>query len=320
MRYLSVCSGIEAASAAWKSLGFTPVGFAEVEPFPCAVLQAHFPNVKNYGDITKYDEWDEIGAVDIVVGGTPCQSFSVAGKRGGLCDERGQLMYAYLGIVGKYQPRWILWENVPGVLSSGGGADFAALLSGLEERGYRWAYRMLDAQYFGVPQRRRRVFVVGHSDNRADLAAKVLFEPEQYQFYFKASKIERKEITGTLTTGFGMRGFDCDSILNNIFAVESYTPSSFAQYKSGIGTVKAAGGDFGGGSETLIKDGQRIRRLTPLECERLQGFPDNWTQIAYRGKAADECPDTPRYKAIGNSMAVPVMRWIGKRLKRIETL
>ena len=176
MTYLSVCSGIEAVSVAWESLGFTPAGFAEIEKFPCAVLQERFPNVKNYGDITEHEKWTGIEAVDIVVGGTPCQSFSIAGKRGGLSDIRGRLMHSYLGIVGKYQPRWVVWENVPGVLSSGGGADFAALLSGLEKRGYGWAYRVLDAQYFGVPQRRRRVFVVGHSGERTDLAAKVLFE------------------------------------------------------------------------------------------------------------------------------------------------
>ena len=320
MTYLSVCSGIEAASVAWKPLGFTPAGFAEVEAFPCAVLQTHFPNVKNYGDITQYEQWNEIGAVDIVVGGTPCQSFSVAGKRGGLSDIRGRLMYSYLGIVEKYKPQWILWENVAGVLSSGVGADFAQFLSGLEKRGYGWAYRVLGAQYFGVPQRRRRVFVVGHIDNRTDLAAKVLFEPEEHGAYFEAGEEKKKEITGTLTTGLGARGFDCDTILNNQFAVESYTLSSFAQYREGEGALKASGEDFGGGSETIIKAGKRIRRLTPLECERLQGFPDGWTQIAYRGKPAAECSDSPRYKAIGNSMAVPVIRWIGERIKRVEKM
>ena len=320
MTYLSVCSGIEAASVAWEPLGFTPAGFAEVEAFPCAVLQTHFPNVKNYGDITRYEQWDGIGAIDIVVGGTPCQSFSIAGKRGGTDDIRGQLMYSYIGIVGKYKPQWVIWENVPGVLSIGKGYDFASFIAGLEKCGYGWAYRVLDAQYFGVPQRRRRVFVVGHSDNRTDLAAKVLFEPEEHRVSFKAGNGKKKEITGTLTAGFGERGFDCDTILTNQFAVESYTLSSFAQYKEGVGTLKASGGDFGGGSETIIKEGKNIRRLTPLECERLQGFPDNWTQIEWNGKPKDQCPDSHRYKAIGNSMAVPVMRWIGERIKRVEKI
>ena len=317
MTYLSVCSGIEAATVAWEPLGFTPVGFAEIEPFPCELLKQKYPNVKNYGDIKQYEKWN-IGKFDILVGGTPCQSFSIAGKRGGTDDIRGRLMYSYLDIVEKYKPQWVIWENVPGVLFSNSGYDFASFLAELEECGYGWAYRVLDAQYFGVPQRRRRVFVVGHSDNRTDLAAKVLFEPEEHRVSFKEGKGKKKEITGTLTTGFGERGFDCDTILNNQFAVESYTLSSFAQYKEGVGTLKASGGDFGGGRETIIKEGKSIRRLTPLECERLQGFPDNYTQIEWKGKPKDQCPDSHRYKAIGNSMAVPVMRWIGERIKRIE--
>ena len=317
MTYLSVCSGIEAATVAWEPLGFTPVGFAEIEPFPCKLLKQKYPNVKNYGDITQYEKWDT-GQFDILVGGTPCQSFSIAGKRGGIDDIRGRLMYSYLGIVVKYKPQWVIWENVPGVLSSGKGLDFASFLAGLEKCGYGWAYRVLDAQYFGVPQRRRRVFVVGHSDNRTDLAAKVFFDLEEHRTSFEAGKGKKKETTGTLTTGFGARGFDCDTILNNQFVVESYTQSSFAQYKEGVGTLRASGGDFGDGSETIIKEGKSIRRLTPLECERLQGFPDNYTQIEWKGKPKDQCPDSHRYKAIGNSMAVPVMRWIGERIKRIE--
>ena len=317
MTYLSVCSGIEAATVAWEPLGFKPIGFAEIEPFLCELLKQKYPNVKNYGDITQYEKWD-IKQFGVLVGGTPCQSFSIAGKRGGTDDIQGRLMYSYLDIVGKYKPQWVIWENVPGVLSSGKGLDFANFLAGLEKCGYGWAYRVLDAQYFGVPQRRRRVFVVGYSDNRADLAAKVLFEQEKPRTSFEASEGKKKEITGTLTTGFGARGFDCDTILNNKFAVESYTQSSFAQYKEGVGTLKASGGDFGDGSETIIKEGKNIRRLTPLECERLQGFPDNYTQIEWKGKPKDQCPDSHRYKAIGNSMAVPVMRWIGERIKRIE--
>ena len=317
MTYLSICSGIEAATVAWEPLGFKPIGFAEIEPFPCELLKQKYPNVKNYGDITQYEKWN-IGKFDLMVGGTPCQSFSIAGKRGGTDDIRGQLMYSYLGIVGKYKPQWVIWENVPGVLSSGKGLDFASFLTGLEECGYGWAYRVLDAQYFGVPQRRRRVFVVGHSDNRTDLAAKVLFEQEKPRTSFEASEGKGEEVTGTLTTGFEARGFDCDTILNNQFVVESYTQSSFAQYKKGVGTLRASGGDFGGGSETIIKEGEKIRRLTPLECERLQGFPDNYTQIEWKGKPKDQCPDSHRYKAIGNSMAVPVMRWIGERIKKIQ--
>lgn len=168
------------------------------------------------------------------------------------------------------------------------------------------------------PNGRRRVFVIGHIDNRTDIATKVLFEQEEPRIYFEASEDTKKEIAGTLTTGFGARGFDCDAITNNQFVIESYTQGSFAQYKEGVGTLRASGGDFGGGSEAIIKDGYKLRRLTPLECERLQGLPDNYTQIEWRGKPQNECPDSHRYRAIGNSMAVPVMRWIGERIKNIE--
>ena len=130
MTYLSVCSGIEAVSVAWESLGFKPIGFSEIEPFPCELLKQKYPAVKNYGDITQYEKWNA-GQFDILVGGTPCQSFSIAGKRGGTADKRGALMYAYLGIVETYRPRWVIWENVPGVLFSNSGYDFASFLARL---------------------------------------------------------------------------------------------------------------------------------------------------------------------------------------------
>lgn len=316
MKYLSVCSGIEAASVAWEPLGWRSVGFSEVEPFPCELLKQKYPSVKNYGDMTQYENWD-IGKFDVLVGGTPCQSFSIAGKRGGTNDIRGQLMYAYLGIVEKYRPKWVLWENVPGVLSSGKGYDFASFLAGLEQCGYGWAYRVFDAQYFGVPQRRRRVFVVGHTDNRCDLAAKVLFEQGGVCRDFATGKKERKEVAGTLTSGFGARGLDMDGIAGGQYAIDDsavFSPSSFGGYKDGIGTLCSSGG-YRHGAENLTVQKSRVRRLTPIECERLQGFPDDWTRISWRGKPADQCPDAPRYRAIGNSMAVPVMRWIGKRIE-----
>ena len=305
MTYLSVCSGIEAATVAWEPLSFKPIGFAEIEPFPCELLKQKYPNVKNYGDITQYEKWD-IEQFDVLVGGTPCQSFSIAGKRGGTNDIRGKLMYSYLGIVGKYKPQWVIWENVPGVLSSGKGLDFASFLGDLEKCGYGWAYRVLDAQYFGVPQRRRRVFVIGHSDNRTDLAAKVLFEPESMCGDITAGSKIQKEATAIIGKGvdYFRRGGNYKyhrdkkaSTLRN-----SASPDCF---------------------DLVLASGKKtqqhyIRRLTPLECERLQGFPDNYTQIEWKGKPKDQCPDSHRYKAIGNSMAVPVMRWIGERIKRIK--
>ena len=301
MTYLSVCSGIEATSVAWTPLGFRPIGFSEIESFPCELLKQKYPNVKNYGDITQYEKWN-IGQFDILVGGTPCQSFSIAGKRGGTADERGALMYAYLGIVETYRPSWIIWENVPGVLSSNSGYDFTSFLAGLEKCGYGWAYRVLDAQYFGVPQRRRRVFVVGHSDNRTDLAAKVLFEPESLCGDIAAGSETQKETTDAIGKGvnYFRRG------------------GNFKYHKDKKAATLRSSAASDCFDLVLAKEKRYIRRLTPLECERLQGCPDDYTQIEWRGKPAEQCPDSLRYKAIGNSMAVPVMRWIGERIKRIK--
>ena len=182
MKFGSVCSGIEAASVAFNALGWKAQWFSEIEPFPCSVLAHHYPDTPNLGDMTKFQDWptDDEHAIDLLCGGTPCQSFSVAGLRKGLDDPRGNLMLTYLAIAAKYRPQWLVWENVPGVLSSGGGLDFASLLRGMAELGYGFAYRVLDAQYFGVAQRRRRVFVVGCAGNWHRAAA-VLFERHSLQ-------------------------------------------------------------------------------------------------------------------------------------------
>ena len=209
MRYLSVCSGIEAVSVAWPD--WTPVAFSEIDPFPCAVLAHHYPHVPNWGDMTKFKEWPDAD-IDVLVGGTPCQSFSVAGLRAGLADPRGNLMLTYLAIAERYRPEWVVWENVPGVLSSNGGRDFATFLCGLAELGYGWAYRVLDAQYFGVAQRRRRVFVVGSAGGWASAAA-VLFERDCLQGNPAPSREAREGVTGTLnshSTGGGGLGTDFD--------------------------------------------------------------------------------------------------------------
>ena len=197
MRYLSVCSGIEAATVAWHPLGWQPIGFSEIESFPSAVLSHHYPEVPNFGDMTKYKEWN-LGAIDLLVGGTPCQSFSVAGLRKGLEDPRGNLALTYCGILDHFRPQWFVWENVPGVLSSNGGRDFGSFLGAVAELGYGFAYRVLDAQYFGVAQRRRRVFVVGCLGNWRDAAA-VLFEPESVRGDPAPSRKKGEEVAGTFT-------------------------------------------------------------------------------------------------------------------------
>ena len=479
MRYLSVCSGIEAASVAWHGLGWSPVAFSEIEAFPSAVLRTHYPDVPNWGDMSKFQEWPD-AAIDLVVGGTPCQSFSVAGLRKGLADPRGNLALTYLAIVNRYRPRWVVWENVPGVLSSAGGRDFGAFLGGLGQLGYGWAYRVLDAQYFGVAQRRRRVFVVGCLGSWQRAAA-VLFERHSLSGHpaprreagqaaaptlagcangggangpgrdvdsveslipqianpltarmqkgvnttcdegqtmiahaFDARQsdvVQYGDLNGPLDTdGQSMGVLQPVAIQGNLIGRAEGGPAGVGVSDDGVmytltkmdvhGVALIGGIDYennghtadeptgpllkgsptGGGRplpavairtantganghgvalevahtldqaqgqavafaqptgsdvtagtlganqgsgfrsngtpvEGVAIHGMAVRRLTPRECERLQGFPDDYTLIAYRGKTA---ADGPRYKALGNSMAVPVMRWIGQRLQAVD--
>lgn len=212
MRFLSVCSGIEAASVAWEPLGWKAVAFSEIEPFPCAVLAHHYPDTPNWGDMTKYKDWPDV-SIDLLCGGTPCQSFSVAGLRKGLDDPRGNLMLTFGAIAAKYRPQWLVWENVPGVLSSNGGRDFGAFLGMLGQLGYGFAYKVCDAQYFGVAQRRRRVFVVGCLGDWRSAAA-VLFERHSMQGHPAPSRKAGKAaptIPSRSTAGGGLgTDFDLD--------------------------------------------------------------------------------------------------------------
>ena len=400
MKYGSVCSGVEAATAAWHPLGWEPQWFSEIEKFPSAVLAHHYPDVPNLGDMTQFKEWPIDRSIDLLVGGTPCQSFSVAGLRKGLDDPRGNLMLTYLAIAAQYQPKWLVWENVPGVLSSQRGRDFGTFLGALGQLGYGFAYRVLDAQYFGVAQRRRRVFVVGYLGDWQRAAA-VLFERESMSGHPAPSREAGQKVAPTVTQGAPFSRTGNQRVEAEAIVPTGYTSSSFGGYHEGVGTVRAAGGDLGGGSETIvaqclttrtgsaydpttetlpiafgaqnsanqgdsvstevtptldksktpavafgidhdlnaakelmgplirgpqgaprnsISQGTQVRRLTPTECERLQGFPDDFTQIPWRNKPAEDCPDGPRYKAMGNSMAVPVMRWIGERIQMVESL
>lgn len=281
IKYLSLCSGIEAASVAWEPLGWEAVAFSEIEKFPCSVLKHHFPNVSNVGDMTKIDGSQYRGAVDLIVGGTPCQGFSIAGKRGGLSEERSGLAMHFVRIVSECRPRWLLWENVPGALSTNQGRDFGAFVGALDACGYHLAWRVFDAQFFGVPQRRRRIFLVGHSGDWRRSAA-VLFEREGVRRHTQKGGQKRPDIAGSLTVSAGTNGADDNAVQ--------------------------------AGHLVATKD-NRVRRLTPVEWERLMGFPDGYTAVTYRGKPA---ADSPRYKALGNSMAVPVMRWIGERIQDVE--
>ena len=361
MNYLSVCSGIEAATVAWHDMGWKPLAFSEIEKFPSEVLAHHYPDVPNLGDMTKFKEWDfGTDRLDLLVGGTPCQAFSVAGLRKGLDDPRGNLSLTYVAILNKFRPKWCVWENVPGVLSSNQGRDFSSFLTALGELGYGWAYRVLNAENFGVAQRRRRVFVVGCLGNW-ESAAKVLFESESLSGNIEKSGKSRKEtadsfipsIAGTLDRECGSgklnhqtaaSGHIIPTYWNGAQLAECLTAKGDDQRMpdknrfqavlqpipihdqatrfNGLNNGKGNGLGIGkpGDSMNTLDTSSRhavfnkmaVRRLTEVECERLQGFPDNYTNIK------ENCPSGPRYKALGNSMAVPVMKWIGNRINEYE--
>ncbi len=413
MKYGSVCSGIEAASKAWEPLGWKPAWFSEIEPFPSAVLAHHWPEVTNLGDMTKIADAVRAGDVeapDVLVGGTPCQAFSIAGLREGLSDDRGQLTLSYVelanAIDAKRRERGepeaiIVWENVPGVLSSKDNA-FGCFLAGLagesselQPAGGKWthagcvsgperviAWRVLDAQFFGVAQRRRRVFVVASARKGFDPSA-VLFELDSVRRDSAPRRETQKAVAALTARGVGTCGaddnqaqaghliafgggntaghidvatsctahgirldFDTETFAvhgtqdpdtnrelahtlgrnngqENAIVTEPFTLAIRGRSEGSTVEVRNDGtanalltpnGGRAGMGVGAIGWGMQVRRLTPIECERLQGFPDNHTLIGWRGKDADECPDGPRYKAIGNSMAVPVMRWIGERI------
>lgn len=250
-------------------------------------------------------EWKQYeGKTDVIVGGSPCQSFSIAGQRLGMDDPRGNLALHYLRIVREVKPSWFVFENVPGLLSSNGGEDFAIFLGEVAKCGYGFAYRILDAQHFGVPQRRRRVFVVGCADGDWRSAASVLFERQGVCGNSQAGRKEEQSPSFPIGTGIEFQ--------DNIVApslTASNNPSRSPQSNEVTEQVTA-----------VFKASSIVRRLTPIECERLQGFPDNYTQIPWKGKEAKDCPNGPRYKAMGNSMAVPVMEWIGMRIQAVNSI
>ena len=380
---------MEAASVAWHPLGFTPVGFSEIEPFPCAILKHRFPNIPNYGSLTEYKQWPlEPGAIDLLVGGCPCQSFSVAGLRRGMEDPRGNLTLTFLGLADKLKPRWVVFENVPGLLSSNGGRDLGSFLGALVQLGYGFAMRVLDAQHFGVPQRRRRVFVVAClGDWRAP--AEVLLESDCVRRDIKKGRAKGQSVAsgtegGAVPYRKSRRAASVDDYETWVEANQSNTLNTFdltgdartthavvepqvyenhpndsritgpldvaptvvSRFGTGGGNVplvnnepvtfqpgnlrRDAGADPSTTTTTTLKasagdqmphiaTAMAVRRLTPVECERLQGFPDNWSRISWKGKPEDQCPDGPRYKACGNSMAVPVMSWIGSRIAAVNS-
>lgn len=424
-------SGIEAATVAWHPLGWTPLAFAEVEPFPSAVLKHHYPDVPNVGDMTAYDWSQYAGQCDLVVGGPPCQAFSVAGLRQSLSDDRGNLSLAYVKAIRALDPLWSLTENVPGWLSTKDNA-FGCVLAGLVGAsaplvpptgcGGRWtdaglvtgpertaAWRILDAQYFGLAQRRRRVFVLSVRGTGNWACARALFPVGHSLSGHPAPRRETgaRIAAGTLSRALSRVGGGDDPGANKgaPIVITDYCPdivpqamsSKWAKGSSGPAgdevanlvahTLRADGfdasedgtgrgtpivavpaithavvsnGDANSGFRdehglvvavpaVLAFDTTQItskanrsnpkpgdpchplaagahppaiiaavpRRLTPKECARLQGFPDEYLDIAYRGKPA---ADGPKYRALGNSFAVPVVAWIGQRIAQVDAL
>jgi len=287
---------------AWHILGWEPAFFSEIEQFPREVLAHHYPEVPCHGDFTTIRE-DDYGSIELLVGGTPCQSFSIAGLRGGMDDERGNLALEFIKLAQRKWPKWVVWENVPGVLSSNGGRDFGSFLGALAEIGYGFAYRVLDAQYFGVAQRRRRVFVVGYLGDWRRAAA-VLFERESLSGNPAPSREKGEKVAPDAEISSGSD----PELMATLCAKDNEKWGCNQWVDEGKAIICPTPNRHG------------VRRLTPTECERLQGFPDGFTQIPYRNKPADKCPDGPRYKALGNSMAVPVMRWIGERIQQVDNL
>ena len=351
MRYGSVCSGIEAATVAWKPLGWQPAFFSDTAAFPRAVLQHHYPDVPLHGDFNTIQDGD-YGAIDLLVAGTPCQSFSVAGCRRGLHDPRGQLAIDYIRLADRLCPRWVVWENVPGVLSSDAGEAFAAILSSFvrwhvepPEDGWRSsgiceagpvngafgvAWRVLDAQYVrvqshprAVPQRRRRLFLVGHHRGWRHPAA-VLFEPASLCRNPTPRRVAQKTTTGPSISSVAQR---CTTLTARNHYDHAGSESHLIAFdcRAGGNTGLSVGdipgtlrGDGHGGGHAALQCGSGVRRLTPREWERLQGLPDDYTRIPWRGRPAEQCPDGPRYKAIGNSMPVNIMRWLGERIQMAD--
>jgi DNA (cytosine-5)-methyltransferase 1 len=305
MIFGSVCSGIEAASVAWEPLGWKAAWLSEIGPFPKEVLAHHYPAVPDLGDMTKlYDnETFKRERIDLLVGGTPCQSFSLQGFREGLADPRGNLALEYLRLVDLKRPRWFVWENVPNVLFSNGGRDFGSFIGGIQKLGYGFAYRVLDARFFGVAQIRRRVYVVGHIGDWRPAAA-VLSES-------RSLSGSPEQVDGQAVQGASESSAACGS-------GEGGEPTISFNHQEGRNFTEREGISnplILSQTQAVLVPGDDPRRFTPNECEKLMGFPVGYTAIP-----SENATDSARYKVLGDSMAVPVMRWIGERIAAVDSL
>ena len=312
MTHGSLFTGIGGFDLAADRVGIETLWQCDFDPKCRETLAAHWPNIERIHDVRKIGPATR--PVDLVTGGFPCQDLSVAGRRAGLAGERSGLWHEYERILGLLKPRWVVVENVPGLLSSNRGRDFAVVLRGLVELGYGVCWRILDAQYFGLAQRRKRVFIVGSLGDFS--CSEVLFEPESVSGYSAPGRKEGAEVAAVLDCGAKGRGFRTEPG-EHIVAHTLSCPISNARYDpngedyviSGLTTSLGHHG-WSIGNEDFSKlrtDGVGVRRLTPTECERLQGFPDGWTAMH---------KDTVRYRQLGNAVAVPVAEWILRRIAK----
>lgn len=358
MTYGDVCTGISAPTVAWGPLGWKAAWYSEIAGFPCRLLRHHYPHTPNLGDMLKIHEKKEFkdSIIDVLIGGTPCQSFSTAGLRRGLADARGNLALQFCILLTIKRPRWFIWENVPGVLSVEGGRAFQAIITGFRNCGYSLSWRTMDAQFFGVPQRRRRIFVVGHLGDDWRPSAGVLFEPEGLCRNTSPRQSPRTDIAGTLGVSTGGRSIGAEEAAGGMLIFGSDNTQGPIQVAPSLNAHPSSSGRLDFATQALImprptvwsimpqnsgrdykarevqvaqpvttqlgisnnggdivQDGIYVRRFTPLEAERLQGFPDGYTAIP-------KAKDSPRYQSLGNSMATPVIRWLGQRIEYYDKI
>jgi DNA (cytosine-5)-methyltransferase 1 len=309
-----VCSGISSESVAWRPLNWSPAWFAEIAPFPSAVLAHRYANTPNLGDITKIHDNDTFKKeeIDILVGGTPCQSWSQAGRRKGFGDPRGRLALTFVEIAEIRRPRWLVWENIEAVLSANSGRDFGALLGKMGKIGYGYAWRVLDAHDFGLPQSRRRLFVVAYLGDWKRAAA---------VFSDVGSMHGNLEAGGDVAPATGRAGAACSGTTPTTFVIKGNAISRrLGAASQGIAVREELMYCVTRSQHHAVITNGTARYILPVEAERLQGLPDDYTRVPYRGQPAERCPDALRYEVVGNAMPIPVMRRIGERLAFVDSL
>lgn len=354
MNAISLFSGVGGLDLGFQRAGIETVLQAERDPWCLEVLTRHWPETERVNDVRDVgagvagargrrrggdatragvftaDAWRRgVGGIDLVYGGFPCQDLSVAGKRAGLGGERSGLWYEFHRVLSELRPRWAVIENVPGLLSSGGGRDFGIILDGLDELGFDVAWAILDAQHFGVPQRRRRVFIVAGPRGRGP--EQVLSLCEGCGGNPATGRAAGESVAGSLEASTG--GPDDNDATSGRLVVASAMSASQGHHGHTLDGARgqaviappqiawalqerdAKGVSLLESQDTFIIPPSGVRRLTPLECNRLQGFPDDWDRFTGDGR---EIADSHRYRMMGNAVAVPVAEWLGHRLVAVD--